>query len=48
MQRKLTVTVVLALALGACASFPFGGKGGPETSFIVFSSDNIGELKPCG
>jgi hypothetical protein len=47
MSRKLAITLVLALACGACASLPFM-KGGPETSFIVYSSDNIGELKPCG
>ena len=47
MKTKLTITVVLLLVCGACASFPMK-KGGPETSFIVFSSDEIGELKPCG
>ena len=48
MQRKLSITVVVALVCGACASFPFSKKSGPETSFIVFSSETIGELKPCG
>ena len=47
MQRKPSITVVVALLCGACASFPFK-KSGPETSFIVFSSETIGELKPCG
>jgi hypothetical protein len=47
MKRILIVTLVLALGGAACALAPWARRG-PEESFVVYSSDTIGELKPCG
>jgi hypothetical protein len=47
MKRTLIVTLVLALGGAACSMTPWARRG-PEESFVVYSSDTIGELKPCG
>ena len=47
MKRILIVTLVLALGGAACALAPWARRG-PAESFVVYSSDTIGELKPCG
>jgi hypothetical protein len=47
MKRALIVTVAVALVGAACANAPWARRG-PKEAFIVYSSDTIGELKPCG
>jgi hypothetical protein len=47
MKRALAITVAVLLSGVACGVLPWT-KSGPEQTFIVFSSDTIGELKPCG
>ena len=46
MKRALIVTLIVLAGSAACMA-PWA-KGGPKESFIVFTSDTIGELKPCG
>jgi hypothetical protein len=47
MKRTLIVTLAIALVGVACANAPWAHKG-PKEAYIVYSSDTIGELKPCG
>ena len=47
MKRFLIVTLVVLAGSAACSLAPWA-KGGPKESYIVYSSDTIGELKPCG
>lgn len=47
MNRLLLAIVLLLLGCTACGLMS-GAKGTPEQTFIVYSSDTIGELKPCG
>jgi hypothetical protein len=47
MKRTLIVTLIVLAGSVACSLLPWA-KSGPQESFIVFTSDTIGELKPCG
>lgn len=47
MKRILMITAIVLSGSSACSLLPWA-KGGPRESFIVFTSDTIGELKPCG
>ncbi len=44
-MKRLLITLIVLAGSAGCG---FLAKGGPKESYIVFSSDTIGELKPCG